>query len=46
MSVYPAISFDLLYHVTREWTTYVNISKNWHPMAAMGGSGSEVKMVF
>lgn len=46
MSVYPAISIDFLYNITRDWTTYINFSKNWHPMAAMGGGGdAELKMV-
>ena len=46
ISAYPAVSFDLLYNISRQWTSYLSLSKNWHPMAAMGGQGSEVKMVY
>jgi hypothetical protein len=34
-----------MYQITRQWSTYVSVSKNWHPMAAMGGNASEIKMV-
>ncbi len=46
MSVYPAISLDMLYQITKNWNSYISVSKNWHPMAAMSEGGSaECKMV-
>lgn len=45
LSVYPAISIDLLWQITKEWSTYITFSRNWHPMASMGGNAEELKMV-
>ena len=46
MSVYPAVSFDFSYQINKNWNSYITLSKNWHPMAAMSeGGATEVKMV-
>ena len=45
LNVYPALSIDLLYQPFKNWSSYVTLSKNWHPMAMMSGHSTEIKMV-
>ena len=46
MNVYPALSVDILYQATKNWSIYFSLSKNWHPMAMMSGHSTEIKMVY
>jgi hypothetical protein len=45
MKVYPALSLDVMYQATKNWTAYFTFGKNWHPMAMMSGHSTEIKMV-